>query len=129
MSPVRKLMVPLLAAVALVAAAAPGLAFNEGFQGRYYATWNELRGSCGDLEGAVKVRYLSETRRRYNPAGPDRGVVLRYQAGDRQPWQWIGADGGIALRYRAGTDSLRGVAWEAECTWRVILGRSDKPSG
>jgi hypothetical protein len=124
----RKLFVPMLAAVALIATAAPGLAVDERFEGRYYATWNETEGICGDLAGAVKIRYLSETRRRYNPAGPDNTVVLRYRAEETLPWQWIGTDGGITLRYRAGTDSARGLAFEAECTWRVILGRSDKPS-
>ena len=65
---------------------------DERFEGRYYATWNETEGNCGDLAGAVKIRYLSETRRRYNPAGPNNTVVLRYRAEETLPWQWNGTD-------------------------------------
>ena len=124
----RKLFVALFGVVMLTTTAQPALAVDDGFRGKYIVIWNEREGNCGDDQGIVNIRYLSETRRRYDPKGSDNGVVLRYRAGESRPWQWIGADGGIALRYSAATTHATGLAWEAECTWRVTLGWSDPPS-
>ena len=115
------------AVVALAAMAPAAVAEDEAFRGRYYATWTNFDGGCGDSEGVVRVRYLGETRRRYDPAGPDHGFVLHYSRNHH--WEYGGSmEVGFLLRYRPGTDSARATAWEAECAWTVHLGRSDPPS-
>jgi hypothetical protein len=122
----RSVVVALSAVVALVATAAPAVAEDEGFRGRYYATWTHIDEGCGDSQGGVRIRYISETRRRYNPAGPDTGFVLTYSRNHH--WHYGGdMESGFFLRYRPLTDSARVTAWEAECQWRVHLIRRDLP--
>lgn len=118
----RGTAVSLSVVVALAVMASAAAAADESFRGRYYATWTNVDEGCGDWQESVRVRYISETSRRYNPAGPDRGLVLTYSRNHH--WSFGGSmEVGFFLRYRPFTDSARATAWEAECQWRVHLVR------
>lgn len=120
----RGAAVALSAVVALAVMVSAAAAADESFRGRYYATYTHVDAGCGDWQEGIRVRYMSETRRRYNPAGPDPGFVLTYSRNHN--WSYGGSmEVGFFLQYRPFTDSARATAWEAECQWRVRLVRRD----
>jgi hypothetical protein len=94
--------------VAIVAAAQPAGAVDEGFRGRYRVI--ALDGTCGFHSSSYRVRiqYVSERVRTYDRFAPGSGWPLRHLRGERFPWQRQGGSL-VKLRYDRRTDTAVGI--------------------
>jgi hypothetical protein len=110
------------ATVAIVAAAEPAGAIDDGFRGLYGVTSTQTGGVACPVHlrtHRVRVRYIDERVRDYGRAGRYSRRHLGYVSGQRFPWQ---NNRGLMLRYRPRTDSAVGVRDGLEqCRWRVRL--------
>jgi hypothetical protein len=111
--------------VAIVAAAEPAGAIDNGFRGRYRLIARERSGSScpGDssYRHPARVLFVSERVRELAHAGRVWGGRFRYVRGERFPWQ---ANGGrYVLRYKRRTDSAVGIKQgvQTDCHYRVRL--------
>ena len=100
--------------LAIVAAAQPAVAIDEGFRGRYRVIWREI--NCSDTGWyRVRIRYVSERVRRYDRFAPGPGGTLRYVRGQRFPWA-----GEVELRYDPATDTAVGRLIKPQGCWKRL---------
>lgn len=110
--------------LAIVAAAQPAGAIDNGFRGRYRLIAREEPGSyCQDssYRHPARVRFVSARVRELAHAGRVWGGRFRYVRGERFPWQ--ANHGRYVLRYRRRTDSAVGIKQgvQTDCHYRVRL--------
>lgn len=108
------------ATVAIVAAAQPAGAIDDGFRGLYRVTQTD-NGACPvhARTHRIRVRYINEKVRDYGRAGRYSYRHLEYVSDRGFPWR---NDRGLKLRYRPRTNSAVGVRdGLQECRWRVRL--------
>lgn len=100
--------------VAIVAAAHPAGAIDDGFRGRYRVT--TLNDTCRTPGSwyRVRVRYVSERERTYDRFAPGSGWPLRYVHGERFPWQRQSVSR-FELRYDRRTGTAVGIRYGPEC--------------
>ena len=96
---------------AIVAAAIPASAVDDGFQGLYRITQRDPGGSCKFLPDPavthrIRVRYITEEVRDFGRSGRYSRRHLEYVSGRYYPWQ---NDRSVKLRYRPRTDTAVGV--------------------
>ena len=104
--------------VAVVAAAQPAGAVDNGFRGPYRVIAREIPGHSCLTDTAwyrVRIRYVSERVRRYDRFAPGSGGTLRYVRGKRFPWR-----AGVELRYDPATDSAVGRDIAPQGCWRRL---------
>ena len=114
--------------VAIVAAAQPAGAIDNGFRGSYRVIARQTDGDgcpTGDYRRRVLVHYINETVRQLRLFGnplSDSARRFRYVRGKPFPWQHRR---GVPykVRYDPATDSAVGVRGPGPqgCTWRVRL--------
>ena len=113
--------------VAVVAAAQPAGAIDNGFRGTYRLRQRELPGStCFPHfeRRRVEVGFVNERIRTIDPVHSTQGARwrLRYARGHRFPWQTD--DRRFVLRYRRRTDTAVGILdgrLQTDCKWHVRL--------
>jgi hypothetical protein len=105
--------------VAIVAAAQPAGAFDDGFRGWYRLKTTENSCRRHPRTHRVEIRYINESVRDYGRAGRYSRRHLEHVSGRWFQWQ---NDRGLRLRYRPRTDSAVGVREGLQgCHWHGRL--------
>jgi hypothetical protein len=105
--------------VAIVAAAQPAGAIDDGFRGWYRLTTTENSCRHQPRTRRIEIRYINERVRDYGRAGRYSRRHLEYVSGRWFQWR---NDRGLRLRYRPRTDSAVGVREGLEgCHWHMRL--------
>ena len=129
----RRAVLASVMVAAVIAAAQPAGANDDGFRGRYRLIARQARsGACGPLASyrrEVHVRSLGDWFRQFARPDAKGPMVFRYRSEDRFPWQHThNLYGGFKLRYDPATDSAEGVKYRrhlgrrrSRCRWRVRL--------
>ena len=110
--------------MAVVAAASPASAVDDGFQGLYRVTQRDVPGTCHSGPDRVEthriwVRFINDEVRDYGRSGRYSRRHLEYVSGRYFPWR---NERDVKLRYRPRTDTAVGVNRGLEgCRSRVRL--------
>lgn len=111
---------------AIVAAAQPAVAIDDGFRGRYRLVAHDASGVCrnNSYRHPVRVRYVSGRVRQLSRPGSDPAIRLRYETtlgGLRFPWRQTRGNK-FVLRYDMFTGRAIGFTHGLpKCKWRVRL--------
>ena len=117
----RRAILAFVMVTAVIAAAQPAGAVDDGFRGRYRVI--ALDNTCGfhSSRYRVRIRYVSERVRTYDRYAPGPGRPLRYERGERFPWQRQGGSL-VEMRYDRRTGTAVGIHSGPQCPkWRVRL--------
>lgn len=114
------------ATLAIVAAAQPAVAIDDGFRGRYRLIAHDVSGVCRNdsYRRPVHVRFISGRVRQLSRPGSDTAMRFRYETslrGLRFPWRHTRGNR-FVLRYDMFTGRAVGFRQGVQkCKWRVHL--------